>query len=290
MKKLIILTSILFLTTGLAFAQNGDISPGGDYDFEIGDDIVFDEIPALNNEAIIEQISAENQADIIQRGISNQARIGQGKSEYKFEDEPETGGFFDGIQSEAQPGTAENNQAFIQQLGSNHKADIRQGTELGTTVSAFGESELAINSAEIRQDGENNRASISQGVSEARTIQSTAEIRQTNDSNIASVLQGEGGGYSNRSTGIVHQSGTENWGVILQGASLDPFLLTGGTADGNDATIRQPGNGNGAIIYQGVDRSTLIFSTASITQLSDNNSAIIDQAGSRQSANIIQSN
>jgi hypothetical protein len=93
----------LFLTAGMAIAQEG------------GDDG-----SALNNEAIIEQATANNKGDIVQRGNANQAGIGQGKFERTFQDDDSDRPIF--VQ-----GTAEENEAFLRQVGRGNVGIITQG-------------------------------------------------------------------------------------------------------------------------------------------------------------------
>ncbi len=282
MKKLITLSFALFAIAGYAFGQTGS---------------------DLNNEAIIEQATANNQGDIIQRGKNNQAKIGQGKWKQRLENDERD--FLDFEQ-----GIANNNKASILQIGDQNFGVILQGTSDGTAVqneatlqiagsfnSKFnvnitqgqGSNGLAkFNSASIYINGNRTKfANIVQADLGSKAIGNEASIRINGNNNSSRILQGSSATTSAVGTALwndadIRQGGNRNDADITQG-----FFQ--GIAINNQALINQPGNSNEAEIQQGT-LNNLRHSDASITQRSNNNNAIIDMAGINQSASIIQSN
>lgn len=252
MKKLITLTIALFITVGYAFSQT------------------------VNNSANIQQTSENNEGEIIQAGNQNQSAIAQGMGKGIL--------FGNNGLKDFDQGTARDNEAFIEQIGTGNLGSLAQGVNSGTAESV-GDFQQRIH---LSQTGNNNSVQINQG-DWGTAINNEATYTQTGNLNKGRIYQGLNGGTAIANDSEILQNGNSNFARIFQGITL-AGISGGGIALGNTSLITQEGERNSAVIWHGARGFETTNSNASITQLSSNNDALIEQAGNNQAASITQSN
>lgn len=152
---------------------------------------------------------------------------------------------------------------FVAQTGDDNEAIVEQ-----SGVGPGGRRAVAV----VIQTGNGN---FSDSVQHARASELT--VTQTGDDNESNILQRFS---ASRSTAYVEQVGNRNASDIDQGDSSTP------TFDPNFADVTQTGDDNGALITQSGDDAR---NDASITQLTNGNTAEINQTGSRNTTIIFVS-
>lgn len=156
------------------------------------------------------------------------------------------------------------NQAFIEQISSENRAEIMQG--------AANTDDLAVeNVADVYQNGYQNEALIQQGYgNRSSSVENTAETMQRGDGHTVFIEQGTREGFARDNSALVEQSNDFHEAGITQGTD-------GALAENNEATIDQQGQAHKALIRQGAD-----FKEAK------ENIALIGQRGSMNQAGIYQ--
>ena len=167
---------------------------------------------------------------------SSTATINQGKAV------PTDVSFTSGVTAESL-----NNEATIVQTADNNKATINQGATGDLEPDGAISAGRSVGSkATVNQSNTGNTATVNQGVESGESLGSMATVTQTGTGNTSRIDQGGlQNGHDNGSKGTISQAGTNSLARIFQS-----YLGVG--SNGNEATITQTANANGAnaSIYQ----------------------------------------
>jgi curlin associated repeat protein len=227
--------------------QSGDEPPTGN------DNTAYIDQYGQRNKAFVDQDGDNNTADIDQDGEDNRASIKQ------IQFTPELDG--------SRLVNVKNNFAKIDQNGARNQANILQ-TQNGENNNA-----PPFDPATIVQDGDDNKASITQRDSNSQV----ASITQEGNRNLALISQRDGDStLFNQNAphqATVYQDGDDNQAVVLQKGELD--IEAAGPM--HIADISQVGSLNQAWIVQGTSTVNGPSYTASIHQNGTANRALIRQ-------------
>lgn len=248
--------------------------------------------PALANDSTIDQIGADNIADVTQTdgtgGTSLIQQTGDNDSATV-------------IQSDDN-GTATNN-ADIQQLEGTgvqtaliDQNNASNGAE--NTAKIIQDSIQGGNNATIKQDGAGNSATALQGPGESDDVviptwfgpiilpttpgditNSVSKIAQTGNNNTATTAQIAGSNGGDNNVGLINQDGADNAASIVQGTGTGVNLIGGPALSANDndnfGDIMQLGIGNKSSIAQGGESGYAL----NIQDGTDNDSVIVQSGG-----------
>ncbi|MGK7297347.1 MAG: hypothetical protein ACNS61_16240 [Candidatus Wenzhouxiangella sp. M2_3B_020] len=230
--------------------------------------------PADNNEALVSQ-SGTNETLINQFGSTNDAQVMQGVRP-------------DGTDA----GTASGNYAEVEQTGSDNSGLLDGADDDGSVIAQGVNGDADGAQAFSTQSGTNGRAQIYQGNNDGTALNVTGTINQAGDDNVASVRQGVMEGEAEGSEATITQEATasSNQAFIRQGADGEgsisgPLSYRLSQSDYAEVTQRG-GDDNEVYIGQGADGFASYGSVADVLQDGASNVTTINQASNESRAYI----